>query len=86
VVAALPAPEIPPEFAQRLALKRGEVAGLLGCSERFVDSLIKDGRLRVKVIRRTPFVVASDVWGLFGICGECREISQEAETFLRGVG
>jgi hypothetical protein len=85
MTAALPAPEIPPEFAQRLALSRAEVAGILGKRERFVDDLIEDGTLRAKKIRRTVFVVASDVWGLFGICGECREISQEAETFLRGI-
>ena len=80
------AAEIPPEFANRLALKRAEVAALLGCSDRFVDSLIADGTLRAKTIRKTVFVVASDVWGMFGICGECREISQEAERFLRRVG
>jgi hypothetical protein len=86
VTAALPAPEIPPEYAQRLALSRAEVAARLGRSEKFVDGLIKDGTLRAKKIHRTVFVVASDVWGMLGICGECRETSQEAETFLRKVG
>ena len=86
MTAALQTPEIPPEFANRTALRRREVAETLGCSDRFVDSLIADGTLRAETIRKTVFVVASDVWGMFGICGECPETSHDAERFLRRVG
>lgn len=78
-------PEIPAAYASRLTLKRGEVADLLGCSERFVDRLISDKTLRAKRIRKTVFVMAADVWGMFGLCGKCREISKEAESILRRI-
>ena len=55
---------IPPEFAHRTALSRGEVARTLGKSEKFVDGKIADGTLRAWRMGRTVFVVASDVWGL----------------------
>ena len=81
----VPAPGIPAAFANRLTLKRGAVAELLGCSERFVDRLIADGTLRAKRVRKTVFVVAADLWGMFGLFGECQEISQDAESFLRRI-
>ena len=78
------ASDIPAAFANRLTLKRGEVAKLLGCSERFVDRLIEDGTLRSKRVRTTVFIVAADVWGLFGD-GEAA-ISDRARALLREMG
>ena len=73
---------IPPESTDRDCFRRSEVAKRTGCSEKFIDRMIRDGKLRAKTINRTVFVLAADVEREFG-SGECREISQEAERFLR---
>ncbi len=78
-------PEVPVDLACRVALSRSEVAALLGRSERFVDSLISDGTLRSKRVRRTVFILANDVWRLLGVGGE-PEISDRARDLLREMG
>ena len=81
MTAALPTPEIPPESTDRLRLRRREVAKRLGCSEKFVDGMIRNGTLRAKTIGRTVFVSAADVRREFGD-GEA-EISDHARTLYR---
>jgi excisionase family DNA binding protein len=78
--------EIPTQYAHRLALRRGEVAEMLGCSERFVDRLIRDGTLGSHTLRKTVFVTAADVWGALGICSKCPPISAEAREIVRSMG
>ena len=78
-------PEVPVAFARRVALSRSEVAALLGRSERFVDSLVSDGTLRSKRVRRTVFIIAADLWRLLGL-GDKPEISDRARDLLREMG
>lgn len=78
-------PEIPTEFAHRTTLRRGEVAGTSGLSEKTVDERIADGTLRATRVGRTVLVIASDVWRMLGLCGECPEVSQEAKSILRRI-
>ncbi len=79
-------PEIPIALARRAALSRAEVATTLGCSTDFVDSLINDGTLRAKRVRKTVFVIAADVWSMLEIGSIAHEpISDEAESILRRI-
>lgn len=78
-----PATGIPTAFARRVTLSRAEVAETLGCSRAFVDSLISEGRLRSKRVRRTVFVVAQDVWALVGLTGGPVATSSRATDILR---
>lgn len=78
--------EIPIAFARRVALSRAEVSETIGRSEDFVDSLISDGTLRAKRVRKTVFVIAADVWSMLGIGSIAYEpISDEAELLLRRI-
>ena len=76
---------LPAKYANRGAMSRAEVAESLGKSKRFVDGLIADGKLQSKRIRRSVFISAADVRGLFGFCSECDPIAPDAERFLRKV-
>lgn len=79
-------PEIPAVLARRVALSRSEVAETLGRSTDFVDSLISDGTLRTKRVRKTVFVIAADVWSMLGIGSVAYEpLSAEAESILRRI-